>query len=111
MEIYWIRALEEEIVPQQYELHVAMAMNKKIALQLFSNWSFFKLKSFQTAGEIKDFCSYYPKCLRFDWECKEMHEKCVLGGQNQTHSHTKFWEFHDTYPSSVLQFGSLENSS
>lgn len=105
------RALEEEIVsPTLWTTYCPGHEQKDSTSTIFILKSFFKLRSFQTVGEIKDFCSYSPKCLRFDWE-KRCMKKCVLGSQNQTNSYTKFWKFHDTYPSSVLQFGSLENSS
>ena len=47
--------------------------------QTDSTSTIFKLKSLQTARETKEFCSYCPKSLRFDWECKKMHKRMCLG--------------------------------
>ena len=56
-----LRALEEEIVSPTTTTCCPGHEQKD------STSTIFKLKSFQTAGEIKDFYSCYPKCLRFEW--------------------------------------------
>ena len=63
------RALEEEIVSPTVRTTCCPAHEQKDGTS-----TIFKLKSLQTAEEIKDFCSYCPpKRLRFDWECKKTH--------------------------------------
>ena len=102
-----LRALEEEIVsPTVWTTYCPGHEHKDSTSAIFKLKSFFKRlgKSRIFAVIIRSVC---VPTGNVNWCIK----KCVLGSQNQTNSYTKFWEFHDTYPSSVLEFGSLENSS